>query len=320
MLRRQDAQFDWLLSPAALLGEETHSLVTFVGDACYSARKLRSRVALAIDGGCSHAHKVETARRRGADALIIMARPRETLREIECTRASECADGSGAGVSATMVPFSWPLLRLLQLAESVRVRFRTQASARHFLAIDANGIIREPGWLLRPSLRHLVWQAEGMNFQKSIDDALKEAEHTVEIFDGTSMAMKGADGASKTLKLDARSLRTRFRRLLVELRLHCDGNLDKNCPEWDHLVHLFVCCQSTPDSSDMAMCGDDGDGHELARWVTPFRRKDGRWLSDASALMPLISADHCRFELRHPEWAQAWLPELRLHFSDRIGL
>jgi hypothetical protein len=35
-------------------------------------------------------------------------------------------------------------------------------------------------------------------------------------------------------------------------------------------------------------------GRELGRWITPFRRRVGRWLTDITPLWPLLSSRQCR--------------------------
>lgn len=38
-------------------------------------------------------------------------------------------------------------------------------------------------------------------------------------------------------------------------------------------------------------------GQELGRWITPFRRRVGRWLTDVTLLSPLLSSRQCRYSL-----------------------
>lgn len=39
---------------------------------------------------------------------------------------------------------------------------------------------------------------------------------------------------------------------------------------------------------------DEACGRELGRWITPFRRRVGRWLTDVTPLWPLLSSRQCR--------------------------
>ena len=52
-----------------------------------------------------------------------------------------------------------------------------------------------------------------------------------------------------------------FAKMTLDLQLQCPGGTDRSCAEWDHTVHLFVCCDDSP------MCG-----MELGRWISPYRR------------------------------------------------
>lgn len=56
-------------------------------------------------------------------------------------------------------------------------------------------------------------------------------------------------------------------------------------------------------------------GPELGRWITPFRRRIGRWLTDVSPLRPLLTSRRCSFTMQAAPWAGDWKPSLNLRFS-----
>lgn len=54
-------------------------------------------------------------------------------------------------------------------------------------------------------------------------------------------------------------------------------------------------------------------GRELGRWATPFKRRGGRWLTDITALLPLLSGGpQCTFTMQSTPWAGTWVPSLTL--------
>lgn len=63
-------------------------------------------------------------------------------------------------------------------------------------------------------------------------------------------------------------------------------------------------------------------GWELARWITPFGRRGGRWISDVTPLHALLdprphghpAGSRCRLHLSTPSWAGDWVPALSLRF------
>ena len=82
-------------------------------------------------------------------------------------------------------------------------------------------------------------------------------------------------------------------------------------PSWK----VNVCCSGN--QSDPT-CG--GALVELGRYITPFRRGLGRWLSDVSHLLPTLAPDagvgrSCTFTVSTDAWAQPWLTSLTLRLQ-----
>jgi hypothetical protein len=81
---------------------------------------------------------------------------------------------------------------------------------------------------------------------------------------------------------------------------------------------VLVCCNGNV--SDPT-CG--GVNQELARWITPFRRGIGHWVTDVSPLLPLLVGDQsastavkCSFTMATDAWAMPWYPTLLLRLSS----
>ncbi|KAL3136582.1 hypothetical protein ABBQ38_005828 [Trebouxia sp. C0009 RCD-2024] len=142
----------------------------------------------------------------------------------------------------------------------------------------------------------------------------------------------------------------------LDFELSCPGHRDKDCPIWDHTVQLFVCgddssghappCEpcdptvwSEPYSASSSHHGANWTGsarewlqrssssaadaaavpqcgRELGRWITPFRRRIGRWLTDVTPLLPLLTSQKCHFHLQTAPWALTWTPSLTLRFTN----
>ena len=47
-----------------------------------------------------------------------------------------------------------------------------------------------------------------------------------------------------------------------------------------------------------------------------YRRRIGRWLTDVTPLLPLLTGRHCHFHLQTAPWALTWTPSLTLRFSN----
>lgn len=60
--------------------------------------------------------------------------------------------------------------------------------------------------------------------------------------------MDGEHGCSATVQLPSAERLSRYTGLHLDLALGCGGVRDEDCPAWDHVVQLYVCCQD-PDAS-----------------------------------------------------------------------
>ena len=164
----------------------------------------------------------------------------------------------------------------------------------------------------------------------------------VNLFDGSS-PLHG--DLTSTLSLTGDLLDTIMASPSIQLdfQLGCTGKFDYECPEWDHVIQLFLCCG---DETQCSACPqliwsernatfssieedqtEERCGPEVGRWMTPFRRARGRWLTDVTALRGAFAGqlarnapEKCVFRMRSVTWAatgdQYWLPRLDL----RIGL
>jgi len=122
--------------------------------------------------------------------------------------------------------------------------------------------------------------------------------------------MNGPFNVSVTIPLTAAEIRS-FSSLQLETSLDCDGTRDRSCPIWDRTLQFFVCC-GDPDSD---LCWQ-----ELGRWITPFHRRVGYWLTPITPLIPLLlNSNECNFSIAiNPTGGgvdDPWVPSINLLFQ-----
>jgi len=94
----------------------------------------------------------------------------------------------------------------------------------------------------------------------------------------------------------------------LDMSLGCAGKNDITCPAWDRSLQLLV------------KCGDNSQYLELGRWITPFKRGVGRWLTDVTPLIPLLDESECMFQFAINKSGggvdDPWRPSATLHFIN----
>ena len=124
-------------------------------------------------------------------------------------------------------------------------------------------------------------------------------------------AMHGADHAFATIPYPISAV-ANTNTLELDMALSCPGHADADCPTWDHTIQLYACCY--PSASEASAAGTCSV--ELGRWISPFRRRIGRWLTDVSPLKPLLNDTFCNFRLLTAAWAEPWVVSLNLRFTQ----
>ncbi|PKN24642.1 MAG: hypothetical protein CVU65_11230 [Deltaproteobacteria bacterium HGW-Deltaproteobacteria-22] len=153
-----------------------------------------------------------------------------------------------------------------------------------------------------PNLAMAANEAVFYNFEKTREDALL-AEHArlVTVFDEVLIT----GDATATVELPEAALMAGYDTLRLDLTMGCDGDGEFGvCPAWDRIVTLMLCDEDDPDVCEI----------ELGRWITTYHR-EGRWIIDASALLPLLAdggARRFRFVTSDP-----YVVSLKLRLADR---
>lgn len=192
-------------------------------------------------------------------------------------------------------------------------------SGRAF-TVSSSGILLEVGWFEgRPTMQTLSWAAQWLDFEMRTQANLTASNAggvtVITVFNHT--LMQGYPGAQNIVEIPASSSGTAYNHLEVEMMLQCPTPWDNSCAIWDRQAQVLVCC--TGNISDPT-CG--GVNQELARWITPFRRGIGHWLTDVSPLLPLLLGDQststpstCSFTMATDAWAMPWWPTLNIRLS-----
>ena len=296
VLKRLDAHYDWLPNLASVFGNKT-TLMINGGDGCKILPAVNHSVAMVTSDGCSYFQKVSQMEKSGALGVVVVATDGQVVQDMNCD-GTECQNQ--LSIPATFVEYSGQILQ----KEKLNVTFQNTPTSNFFIAIDRFGNMAEVGWFLYPSMNFLVWQAQWFDYQMNLNISLSSSEMTVDVF--KDEIMQGNAGVVVNVTLpDIKDLR-KYSKMELDMSLSCPGTRDTTCGHWDHTINLYVCCDQTS-----PLCG-----MELGRWITAFRRRIGRWLTDVSPLLPLLTTNTCTFTMKTAPWAKPWIPSLNLRFSQ----
>ena len=138
------------------------------------------------------------------------------------------------------------------------------------------------GWF-DPNISMAANEAVYYNFEAEREAALEaEGATLVEIFSGEVISDPGWAGERgyATVTLPGPVEMDGFDTMELDLYLGCEGSGEYgDCPAWDYIASLYLCDETDPDTCTT----------ELGRWITTYHR-EGRWVHDASGLMPLVAS------------------------------
>jgi len=297
---------------------------------------------------CSHLDIIQHLQAANASAAIIGSYPSQDVKEINC-RGKEC------DIEITMPTTMIPCESAAKLATALHwpepsgvvVTFETQQVPGRFVGVDSDGRLVQLGWEVDPSLKFLSWAGQWQHYLSALHANLSRQAFVFPVFEPQALPAPG--GLRAEVQLPPEAELEGLPTLELDLALSCPGHVDADCPAWDHVLQLFVCCSPpcTPCQPTVWMPGYSGRdssqamwsrprklhpapawgstghrtelcGNEVGRWMTPFRRRAGRWLTDVTHLRPLLEGGRtCRFTLQVPDWAPGWWVDMKLRFSGR---
>jgi len=311
--KRLDARYDWLPSPSTALAKYGHLLVLFVGDACDGNILMNVKddylALVSMEGAkCSYFTKVQNCEKNGARGVLVYAAPSQSLADMNCN-GTEC--NTQLNIPASMIPHDVGIE--LKSSYNSYVRFQTTPSDTFVFGIDGEGKVEETGWFLYPSMLFLAYQAQWFNYKTELLKNLTTGDAIViNVFNHT--VMQGEKGITATVDLPSIDDLQQYEHVELDFSLSCPGSRDDTCAHWDHVIQLYVCCNASNE-----LCG-----LELGRWITPFRRRIGHWLTPVKPLIPLLqsadssSTNKCNFTMKTVPWAMAWVPSLNIRLVNKV--
>lgn len=121
-----------------------------------------------------------------------------------------------------------------------------------FLAIDGQHKLAEVGWLQIPYLIHLAWAAQWLQYTSKLHKRLRREDEdgqgslVIPLFEGAPLSPDGGY-LRRSIKLPPLQQLKAYKHFSVEMALTCGGGgLDRDCPAWDHVIQMFVCCDDPP--------------------------------------------------------------------------
>ncbi|XP_072109517.1 uncharacterized protein [Mobula birostris] len=293
--KRLDARYDWIMKS----WKSVPYTLRDGGDGCDITPTVKGAVALvSAEGNCSYFTKIKNMENSAAFGVLVYVSLGKALQDMNC-EGTECF--TAINIPASMIHFQKDVFDSLRNHTNVNVTFQHTPSPNFFFGINMERRLSEMGWFLYPSFNFVVWQAEWFSYMKNLETKLQRPAFVINIFNDT--LMQGDKGAVAIIDLP-KDLSS-FNRLELDVSLSCPGTTDGTCAIWDHRIELQVCCKENSSYCDL----------ELGRWITPFRRRIGHWLTDVSPLLPLFNGAKCTFTMKTVPWAMPWKPSLNLRFG-----
>lgn len=163
--------------------------------------------------------------------------------------------------------------------------------------------------MMYPSWKFAAWPLQYYNHIHNVLDVTSTSStQVISVFDAAHM--NGPVNAS--VAMPAFSELQKYSTAYLEAELGCYGDTDSSCPDWDRTLQVLVCCEE----------GSPLCGQELGRWITPFKRRVGHWLTPVHSILPLLdsSSGVCNFTVTINSsgggYYDKWVPSLRIHLAD----
>ncbi|XP_065183905.1 uncharacterized protein LOC135814671 isoform X1 [Sycon ciliatum] len=260
--------------------------------------------------GCDQLTKLQYAKQQGAAGLIIYSGKQATaVNEIVCHSERECNLGPGL-VPATGISYDSvdTVLELLSKGPVTLTFNKTDLPHFYFMS-DYFGKLAEGGWFLYPSLMFLDFEAHWFDYTARLDRRLNAPAKTIPLI--PLQEMHGPAGANVTVSLPSFEDLRKYQLVELHTSFSCPGRFDLDCAIWDRTVGLSICCTG----QEAPFCD-----YELGRWITPFRRRIGHWLTDVTPLLPLLKSTNgkCSLAMRTDPWAQPWMVSVSLRLQHAV--
>ena len=294
-------------------GESDVSLV-YLGDACRPLHNLSlaGNYVLITTSSCSSTDAIlNVVDQTGADGVILMAQEGEAPVSV----GREASGSITQAVTSVSYEVGAALVKLFESGEtSVSVSFGTVMVPGYFMGIDSERKLYQLGYWWESSMNYITLEARYLQYMTTVYERESKAGYVIPLFSDTIL---DPESVATIDSMPSETLMRSFETMELDMQLTCDGDLDQDCSKWDHVITLDVSCWSSVDSVRHRRLHEvGGDYNEMGRWITPFRRQVGHWLTDITPLMPMLFEDTCNFTLEITE--SKWVASLSLRFTDTI--
>ena len=186
-----------------------------------------------------------------------------------------------------------------------------------WLGVRSDGKLATIGWRKYNAAYALRWALEHLTYLDGVEAAAGEASFELELVPARSPI----NAITRQIEFSPRRLREAYRSEL-DFTFGCPGVGDNDCGPWDRIVTATARCwpsaqPPTPLPPPL----------EIARYITPYRKADGRWLTSADALVGLVgngSVDGLDVpwtcEVGMSSCCEPWLGTLTLRLFDPLSL
>jgi 6-phosphogluconolactonase (cycloisomerase 2 family) len=151
----------------------------------------------------------------------------------------------------------------------------------YWLGIDSNGFLAVMGWRKYTETTSLRWMLDHFLYLEQVE------LQAVAASSGEVISLVPSNSILNNFQQNitfpsAAALRSVGSGALLDFKLRCNGIGDNDCGPWDRIISSYASC--IQDGSNIPL----PFSVEIARWITPFRRSTGRWLTSASVLIGLV--------------------------------
>eukprot|EP00054_Salpingoeca_dolichothecata_P027365 m.200407 g.200407 ORF g.200407 m.200407 type:complete len:718 (-) comp25942_c1_seq5:1928-4081(-) len=261
-------------------------------------------IYLPESAGCSAEEAAKIAIDAGAIGVVVMVGPDQPLRQMgeESFEDQGLWSGNDDEGFCSMVTYDKTLLEAVQGGGISTITYIEQAVPGYFASIDVRGRIQELGEPINPTMMLLGWQAQGLEYKAALYHNLTKPALVVPIMDVVGPHYTGV------VQLPAAHVLDSFESLYIHSKLSCTGLTDLDCDVWDHIISVNADCVDPSGITE-----SDVQPKEIGRWVTPYRRRVGEWLIDATLLRPMLQGN-CTFRMAGTDNGSPWVFSLALRF------
>jgi len=274
-----------------------------------NATNLSGAVALVARGGCSFYSKALRAQQAGVVAIVVVASDDEPF-DMGCGPPDPCQEVLRLMAVMVTNTAGEAMLQMLQQdhprvggdVAALDVVAQLRMTQRGPLVLggqrgNGSSTVRAFGYLSSSQagapLQDVADEVLGMRYQENLlsqraglekQATLGGNDADVAVLQVMSKQRIAGSATAPWSAASAAMLRDRrFDSLELELSLDCDGHQEQNCGMWDFIVELYLC---SPDTTSVAARCSDSNA-TVGRWITAYRR-EGRWLNNATAALPLL--------------------------------